>query len=107
MKIKTIDIQANEYFDKINGNSYFNANIYLNYDSPNRVKIHIPFEYGYNSQYIQTATNKLNELKYINTVEPLWWYCRENNITLRTNKQEGFKQRELKQQDKDLIALTL
>ena len=107
MKIKTIDIQANEYWDKVNGNTYFNANIYLNYDSPNRVKIHIPFEYGYNSQYIQTATNKLIELKYINTAEPLWCYCRQNNIALRTNKQEGFKQRELKQQDKDLIALTL
>jgi hypothetical protein len=107
MKIKTIDIQANEYFDKVNGNSYFNANIYLNYDSPNRVKIHIPFEYGYNSQYIYRATNKLIELNYINTEQPLWQYCRDNNITLRTNKQEGFKQRELKQQDKDLIALTL
>jgi hypothetical protein len=107
MKIETIDITAHEYFDKINGNTYFNANIYINYNSPDAVKIHIPFEYGHSNQYIQAALIKLNKLNYINTERPLWEYCKENNIALRRQKIEGFKERELKQQDKELIALTL
>jgi hypothetical protein len=101
MKIKTIDIQAREYWDKVNGNSYFNADISINFGMNNQTRIHIPLEYG--SDY-QTATrNILNQLKYINTAEPLWAYCRENNIILRTNKQEGCKYKELIRQDKEAI----
>ena len=103
MKINTIDIQANEYWDKVNGNTYFNADICINFGMNNPIRIHIPIEYG--SDY-QTATrNILNELKYINTAEPLWWYCRENNIILRTNLKEGCKYRELIRQDKEAIPL--
>jgi hypothetical protein len=31
MKIKTIDITALEWFDKVNGNSYFSATVTLNF----------------------------------------------------------------------------
>ena len=101
MKIKTIDIQANEYWDKVNGNNYFNADISINYGMPNFIRIHLPMQYGYD--YSTATRNILNELKYINTAEPLWAYCRENNIILRTNKQEGCKYRELIRQDKETI----
>jgi hypothetical protein len=47
----------------------------------------------------------LNELKYINTNRPLWEYCRENNITLRTNTKTGYKERELRKLDKEAIPL--
>lgn len=103
MKIKTIDIQANEYYDKKNGNSYFNADISINYGMTNFIRIHIPMQYGYD--YSTATRNILNELKYINTADPLWWYCRENNIILRTNLKEGYKYRELIKQDKDFISI--
>jgi cytolysin (calcineurin-like family phosphatase) len=101
MKIKTIDIQANEYWDKVNGNSYFNADISINYGMSNFIRIHIPMQYGYD--YSTATRNILNELKYINTAEPLWWYCREKKIILRTNLKEGCKYKELIKQDKEFI----
>jgi hypothetical protein len=101
MKIKTIDIQANEYWDKVNGNMYFNADISINFGMNNQTQIHIPIEYG--SDYKTAIRNILNDLKYIDTVEPLWWYCRENNIILRTSLKEGCKYRELIRQDKEAI----
>ena len=98
MKIKTIDIEAYSYWDKVNGNSYFNATLTINYGMPNFIRIHIPMQYGHD--YTTTARNVLNELKYIKTDEPLWYYCRDKKIILRANMIEGFKYRELTNKDK-------
>ena len=40
--IKTIDINAKEWRDKINGNSYFSAIITINYGLENEEKIEMP-----------------------------------------------------------------
>ena len=32
--MKTLDINAREWFDKVNGNSYFSAQIVVDYDLP-------------------------------------------------------------------------
>ena len=50
MKTKTIDIEAKEWFDKINGNSYFCGTITLNYLMDNQETFLMPFQYGYGSQ---------------------------------------------------------
>ena len=55
MKIKTIDVQAKEWFDKVNGNSYFSANISINFGMPSQKNLFIPFQYGYGSQYEHEA----------------------------------------------------
>ena len=40
--IKTIDIQAKEWFDKVNGNSYFSAIATINYGLQDQKTINVP-----------------------------------------------------------------
>jgi hypothetical protein len=84
--IETIDVNAKEWFDKQNGNSYFAGIVTLNYGKKNQ-----------RSQYEYEAKNILTEFNCISGAElsPLSSFCRDNNIILRTSKQENCKQREL------------
>ena len=98
MKIKTIDIQAKEWRDKINGNSYFSAEIDINYKLKDWVSLKLPFSYGYGSQYTQDSFKKIVEELGIKTdCSTLWRFCEENKIILRTNKTEGCLKKELLQ----------
>jgi hypothetical protein len=88
--IKTIDLQAKEYSDKVNGNSYFSAIITLNFGLENEKRINIPFQYGYESQneYValhQLQCEKIAPLNY----SSLSIFCRENGIQLRRSKKEN------------------
>lgn len=97
MKIKTIDVNAKEWFDKVNGNSYFSAIITLNFGMKDSATINISFEYGYGDYFTDRAKQVLVEQGYIKA-EPLttlWRYCQENNIILRTSKHENCKKRDV------------
>lgn len=93
MKIKTIDIIAKEWFDKINGNSYFSAQIIINYGLKNIKMVQalkIPFTYGYGEQYIFESGLLIAKEFNLNLKEStLWRYCEDNNIILRTHKQKN------------------
>ena len=96
MKIKTIDINAREWFDKINGNSYFSAEIVLNFGLKDVKTIKLPFQYGYGEQYEYASFEELKKVLNIKTdIKVLWRYCEENKIILRTNKQENCLKRDL------------
>lgn len=98
-KIRTIDVNAKEWFDKVNGNSYFSAVITINFGIPGTRQYAIPFQYGYGDHYVHEAKERLinaGEIACQHNME-LWRYCRENNIVLRTNKEYGCKQRDVKQ----------
>lgn len=95
MKIKTIDIQAKEWFDKVNGNSYFSANITLNYGMKNQKSYSLPFQYGYGEHYIDMAKELLFNEGYFKENDYLWRLCKENKIILRTSKKENCLKREL------------
>ena len=103
MRTKTIDIQAKEWFDKVNGNSYFCGTVTLNYGMKNEKTFLMPFQYGYGSQYECEAKAILKEL---NIISSEWWlslysFCKENKIIFRSKIQENCLQRELKQIEKD------
>lgn len=49
--IKTIDVQAKEWFDRINGNSYFSAVITINYGMESEQELKVPFQYGSGDHY--------------------------------------------------------
>lgn len=92
-QVKTIDINAKQWFDKINGNSYFSADIVLNYGQPDQQTIVLPFQYGYGDAYIYTALRELKEAGHItaaNTAD-----LRDSGVILRTNKQKNCKKRDL------------
>lgn len=103
MAMKTIDISANEWFDKINGNSYFSAVLTLDFGTPNTINIYLGFQYGYGEQYVTEAMAQLVEKGFIKGVEryksgglpSLWSWCEENKVILRKQKFEGCKKREL------------
>ena len=87
--MKTIDIKALEWFDKVNGNSYFAGTVIVDYGMPTMREYKMPYQYGYGSQYEWEAA------KILGIDGALWRYCEDNNIILRTSKVKALK-RELK-----------
>lgn len=91
---KTIDINAKEWFDKVNGNSYFSARMTLDLGTPDEKTFVLPFQYGYGEHYIQQALALLEAegyQKFSGTAS-----VREAGIILRTNKQTKCLKREVK-----------
>lgn len=103
MKIKTIDIQAKEWLDKVNGNSYFSAVVTVNFGLKTAKQINLSFQYGYGAHYKDMAFKELETLKIIKDVEhynngsseAIWQYCERNKIILRASKQTNCKKRDL------------
>jgi hypothetical protein len=97
MKIKTIDVNAKEWFDKVNGNSYFSGTITLNYGMKTQKELAMPFQYGYGDHFLDVACDLLDNANFIknDSYTRLPRYCRENDIILRYNKQENCKKRDL------------
>lgn len=96
--MKTLDIQAKEWFDKINGNSYFSALVTLDFGLPTQKEIKVPFQYGYGEQYITETKHQLQTDKVLpeGTIYNLNEWCRENNIILRHSIKRKCLKRELK-----------
>ena len=97
MKTKTIEIRAKEWFDKVNGNSYFAGTITLNYGTETEETFLMPFQYGYGSQYEQEAKAILTQFNKISTdYESLSNYCKRVGIELNSNIEIGCLKRDLK-----------
>lgn len=97
--MKTIDINAKEWFDKKNGNSYFAGTITINYGMKTEETFLMPFQYGYGSSYEQEAKKVLTEFNKIssNGFQGLYTYCKDNNIILRSSIKRKSLKRELKE----------
>lgn len=61
-ELKTIDIYAKEWRDKINGNSYFSSRVILNLEHENELIIEIPFQYGYEEAYLFESMDAVKHL---------------------------------------------
>ena len=57
--VKTIDIQGEEWFDKVNGDSYNAVQVTVNHGLKNEFTFSIPFQYGYGSYFKQSAFEHL------------------------------------------------
>ena len=95
-KIKTIDINAKEWFDKINGNSYFSGSITINYKMKTEKIFDIPFQYGYGDHYRDVALKTLIKNGYFKNVDKTWDLYEKQNIIARYNKKENCLKQELK-----------
>ncbi len=94
-KVNTIDINALEWFDKANGNSYFAGSITLNFGQPNQEEIKMPFQYGYGDFYRYEALETLQVLGYITVTHTA--DLRDHGIIVRSFIQRGCKKRDLMQ----------
>jgi len=97
-KIKTIDIQAKQWFDKINGNSYFSAIVTIDFGTEKQRQYKLPFQYGYGDHYVDMAAAELEKQNEISLekCERLWQYCYKNEIILRKSKQENCLKKDVK-----------
>ena len=99
--IKTIDINAKEWFDKTYGNSYFSAKIVINYGLKSQKSLFVPFSYGYGSHSEDVCFNKIKKsinkkiLKDTLKSLSLWAFCKGHGILYRYSKQENCLKREL------------
>lgn len=98
--IKTIDVNALEWFDKVNGNSYFAATVTVNYGLKNEVELKLPFQYGYGSHYkhqaFEAIKKQLNCFKSVDRLTPYHRAYDQYNIIARHTLTENCKKSDLK-----------
>lgn len=95
--MKTIDLNARTWFDKVNGNSYFSALITLDYGLETEKEIFVPFQYGYGEQYEAQSVRELKKQGFLADCKTwLREYCENNNIILRISHRKNCKKRDLK-----------
>jgi len=98
MKIKTIDVNAKEWFDRANGNSYFSMTVTINFGMKNEVSFFVPMQYGYENHYRDEAFTELQKRGYIPQQEnniSYWRYYQDNNIIANHSIQENCSKKEL------------
>jgi hypothetical protein len=97
-KIKTLDITAKQWFDKVNGNSYFSARVTVNYAQDDEKTIYVPFQYGYGDHYRTVAFEALQKNGIIPPLQLMrsdWRYYQDNGIIARHSKQEKCLKRDV------------
>ena len=96
--IKTLDINAKEWFDRINGNSYFSGQIIVNYGLTDEKRFFMPFQYGYGDSFQWQALKNLQEIGLLANDISHFWQLRDKGIRIRTSKRKALK-RELKEEN--------
>ena len=96
-RVRTITVLGRKWHDKVNGNTYNTAQILVNGVTVGKTQ----FQYGYDDFYVQAAAEWLEKNGHISHQphnnggsQPLWQYCRDNNIHLETQS-AYYKKREL------------
>lgn len=89
-QIKTIDVNCKEWFDKVNGNSYFSGEVIVNAGKKTETTIKIPFQYGYGDAYryeaFKAVKKSLKTFKTVQTSRQAYEkYKIKTNHSLRTN----------------------
>lgn len=99
-KLRTVDVAAYEWFDRVNGNSYFAGRVTVNFGMRGEQTFVLPFQYGYGDHYRWKAFDLLVKNKVIpqefGRACP-WVYYDNHDIIARHTKHEGCLKRELKQ----------
>lgn len=99
MEIKTIDIQGKKWFDKVNGNSYFSAQVTLNFGMQDEKTVFVPFQYGYGNAYLYESFRQLQMDGILNpdvTIYSPTEFSKDNSYILRHSLEEGCKKVDVK-----------
>lgn len=97
-KIYTIDVQTKEWFDNVNGNSYFGGIVTVNFGRKTEKVLKIPFQYGHGDHYKDIAFNILQDNKVIPKQDSnlsYWRYYEKNYIVVRHTKHENCLKRDV------------
>lgn len=93
--MKTIDIQAKEWCDKVNGNSYCSVRVTIDYGMNTEKVLKVPFTYGYDNYYEQAAFELLQERGLIHETEHHMWMLRNRGIIVRSSIQRNCLKRDV------------
>jgi hypothetical protein len=97
-----ITIQTKEWFDKVNGNTYFSADVFLGMDKI----LSLPFQYGYTGAR-QEVENRL--AKHFDSCAERWELrdmLRKNGITISESKSNYLKRNLSKESFQDFTPFT-
>lgn len=102
--MNNILIESKEWFDRVNGNSYFSSRIEID---GAEVAV-LPFQYGYGSHCDDMAAQKLDKMGLLpddrkaNRSRPsLYRWCDENGVKFKSIKHESCLKREVTQWGKE------
>ena len=93
-KVRTVDVNALRWWDKVNGNTYFASVVTINDGLPNETRLYMPFQYGYGDQYEYEAAAVLRLAGIIckDGFENSLWRMRETlGFILRANIRDAKK----------------
>ena len=90
--LKTVQIVIKEWFDKVNGNTYFSAVATLN----GEYKVKIPFQYGYGSHAIDKTARKLLADGWTAVSIHHWSDCEKAGIKVDDTSIENCLQKDVK-----------
>ena len=85
IEIKSLFIECREWFDKVNGNSYFSARVWVN----GKWEITLPFQYGYEDHFKSVAVRALVEKGFFPKeleTRALWVIANELKFDCYTSK---------------------
>lgn len=94
--IQSISIIAKEWFDKVNGNSYFSFRLVVTMKDGQTIEKSVPMQYGYGDTYLWEAQKELGIIFEIDQTGNISRFTRENGITCFTAKHEKCLQRDVK-----------
>lgn len=94
--MKTVHVHGSTWFDRLNGNTYSTARIYVDGEHVGDT----PFEYGYGDYYIQAAGEWLDANDYTNRKRyahggypALWSVLRDAGVIFTSERGEELKKR--------------
>ena len=96
--LKTVTVYVREWFDRVNGNSYFSGVVILNDSLENEEQIKMPLQYGYGNSSEYTAMDAIRErfprVKWDS--RPIW-QLRDRKIPYSYSKQENCTQKQCRE----------
>lgn len=94
--LKTVEIHAKEWFDKLNGNSYYSGKVFVNTGLKNAFSFTMQFDYGYGNYYIQKASELLRQHGITKQDIRDFSLMSDLKIKVVSNKQEKCLKRDVK-----------
>lgn len=99
-KVTGVTVSGVRWFDSINGNTYHSARVYVERESGNVETVFVPFQYGYDRQYEESAGDALEAAGILMRERrdgpngytfTLRRHCEDNGILFASYARDGLK----------------
>lgn len=94
--LKTVEVHAKEWFDKVNGNSYYSGKVFVNTGLKNAFSFSMQFDYGYGDYYLQKAAELLLQHNITSLNIRNWSQMQSLKVCIMNSIDKGCLKREVK-----------